>query len=89
MKKLFILTIILVSSSYNVYAEQNCKELPGFKKLGKDSGEYFKCLKNSKKLKLKTESKLTDVLTGKKEFRLPNPLNGLKKVGRALKPSAL
>jgi len=65
MKKLFILTIILVSSSYNVYAE------------------------DKKKFKLNTESKLTDILTGKKEFKLPNPLNGLKKIGKALKPSAL
>ena len=65
MKKLFILTIILVSSSYNLYAE------------------------DKKKFKLNTESKLTDILTGKKEFKLPNPLNGLKKIGKALKPSAL
>ena len=89
MKKLLILTTILISSSYSVYAQQNCRDLPGFKKIGKDSVEYIKCLKESKKFKLKTESKLTDLMTGKKEFKLPNPLNGLKAIGKALKPSAL
>jgi hypothetical protein len=43
--------------------------------------------KKNIKLKLNTDSKLTDLVTGKKKFKLPNPMNGLKKIGIALKPN--
>jgi len=29
------------------------------------------------------------LITGKEKFKLPNPINGLKAIGRAIKPSAL
>ena len=89
MNKIFIILILLISLTHNAFAKQKCSDLPGFKKVGKDSIEYIKCLKDSKKLKLKTESKLTDVITGKEKLKLPNPLDGLKSIGKALKPSAL
>ena len=51
----------------NLNAEENCKDLPGFKKIGKDSIQYMRCIANkSKKIgsesikKLNTDSKLTD-----------------------------
>ena len=88
MKKLLIVSLIFLGSISYAIAEQKCKDLPGYKKLGKDSGEVIKCLK-SKKLKLNTDSTLTDVVTGKKKIKIPNPLTGLKKVGNALKPSIL
>ena len=54
-------------TSLSVLAEVNCKDLPGFKKIGKDSIEYTKCIANKGKeigkkglKKLNTESKLTD-----------------------------
>ena len=67
MKKSFLIFIFaLIFQSY-VFAEENCKNLPGFKKLGKGSIEYTKCVaKKGKELgkkglkKLNTDSKLTD-----------------------------
>ena len=62
MKKSFLIFIFtLIFQSY-VFAEENCKNLPGFKKLGKGSVEYTKCVtkKAKKSLKLNTDSKLTD-----------------------------
>ena len=54
-------------TSSKIHAEQRCKDLPGFKKIGKDSAEYIECLLNKAKevkkdgkFKLKTDSKLTD-----------------------------
>ena len=58
-------------TSSKIHAEQRCKDLPGFKKIGKDSIEYTKCIakKGAKKgkeigekglKKLNTDSKLTD-----------------------------
>ena len=67
MKKLFLIFIFIFSFQSNVLAEENCKDLPGFKKLGKGSVEYTKCIaKKGKELgkkglkKLNTDSKLTD-----------------------------
>ena len=67
MKKLFLIFIFTFSFQLNVFAEENCKDLPGFKKLGKGSVEYTKCIaKKGKELgkkglkKLNTDSKLTD-----------------------------
>ena len=88
MNKIFTIVLFLTISTY-ASAEQKCSDLPGFKKLGKDSGEYIRCLKNKSNLKLKTDSKITDWITGKEKFNLPNPVEGLKKVGKALKPAAL
>ena len=67
MKKSFLIFIFIFSFQSNIFAEENCKDLPGFKKLGKGSVEYTKCIaKKVKELgkkglnKLNTDSKLTD-----------------------------
>ena len=67
MKKSFLTFIFIFSFQSIVFAEENCKDLPGFKKLGKGSIEYAKCVaKKGKELgkkglkKLNTDSKLTD-----------------------------
>ena len=67
MKKLLLIFILIFSFQSNVFTEENCKDLPGFKKLGKGSIEYTKCVaKKGKELgkkglkKLNTDSKLTD-----------------------------
>ena len=67
MKKSFLIFIFTFSFQSNVFATENCKDLPGFKKLGKGSVEYTKCIaKKGKELgkkglkKLNTDSKLTD-----------------------------
>ena len=88
MNKIMLFSIIAILYSANVHAveEKKCNELEGFKKIGKDSMEYIKCLKSKKRFKLNTESRLTDVITGKEKLKLPNPLTGLKKLGNALKP---
>ena len=74
MKKILFIFIIYFTSIVYSSAEQKCNELPGFKKLGKDSMEYLKCLKESAKksgkFKLKTESKLTNWIKKK----INNPL---------------
>ena len=67
MKKIFLISIFIFGFQSNIFAEENCKDLPGFKKLGKGSIEYTKCVaKKGKELgkkglkKLNTDSKLTD-----------------------------
>ena len=67
MKKIFLIFTFTLTLQSNVLAEKNCKDLPGFKKLGKGSVEYTKCItKKGKELgkkglkKLNTDSKLTD-----------------------------
>ena len=67
MKKFIIIGILIIFTSLNVSAEIDCKNLPGFKKVGKDSIEYSKCIANKGKelgkkslKKLNTDSKLTD-----------------------------
>ena len=69
MKIIIFITITILASS-NLHAVEKCKDLPGFKKVGKDSIDYLKCLANKGKkefkgegkLKLNTDSKLTDWL---------------------------
>ena len=54
MKKSFLIFIFIFSFQSNVFAEENCKDLPGFKKLGKGSVEYTKCIaKKGKNLERK------------------------------------
>ena len=89
MKKILLIALILITASTYVSAQQNCKDLPGFKIIGKDTPEYLKCLKGQKKIKLNTDSKLTDLIAGKEKLKLPNPINGLKNIKKALKPSIL
>ena len=67
MKKSYLIFIFIFSFQSNVFAEENCKDLPGFKKLGKGSIEYTKCVaKKGKELgkkglkELNTDSKLID-----------------------------
>tara|TARA_A100001015_G_scaffold202984_1_gene226786 strand:- start:459 stop:686 length:228 start_codon:yes stop_codon:yes gene_type:complete len=67
MKKFIIIGILIIFTSLNVSAEIDCKNLSGFKKVGKDSIEYTKCIaKKGKELgekslkKLNTDSKLTN-----------------------------
>ena len=93
MKKITLITLISIFFSFNTYAiaEVKCKDLPGFKKVGKNSGEYIECLANKikkSKFKLNTQSTLTDWVTGKKKISnsVGNPITGLKNLGKALKP---
>ena len=94
MKKIILLTLIASFLNVNAYAveEKKCNELEGFKKMGKSSIEYVNCLsakvKSSSKFKLNTKSTLTDWITGKKKISdsTPNPITGLKNIGKALKP---
>jgi hypothetical protein len=76
MKKILIIAIIYFGSSSYILAENNCKDLPGFKKVGKDSQDYIKCLADKvtkvtkditggNKFKLNTDSKFTDWLKKK------------------------
>tara|TARA_Y100000816_G_scaffold273061_1_gene239063 strand:+ start:380 stop:604 length:225 start_codon:yes stop_codon:yes gene_type:complete len=72
MKKIFLIFIFTFGFQLYVFAGENCKDLPGFKKLGKGSIEYTKCIaKKGKKLgkeslkKLNTDSKLTDWIKNK------------------------
>ena len=44
MKKSFLILIFIFGFQSKVFAEENCKDLPGFKKLGKGSVEYTKCI---------------------------------------------
>ena len=89
MKKIFLIATILIITSTYLVAEQKCSDLPGYKKLGKDTAEYADCLKKSAKFKLNTDSKLTDIITRKKKVKIPNPMNAFKKIGNAIKPSPL
>ena len=88
MKKIAIITVILIATSTYLVAEENCKNLPGFKTLGKDTPEYLKCLnpKNKQSYKLKLDSKLTRVSKGEEKLNIPNPLNALVNFGKAIKP---
>ena len=54
MKKILFIFIIYFASIVYSSAEQKCNELPGFKKLGKDSIEYVKCLKDKDTLDFTT-----------------------------------
>ena len=67
MNIIILITVLLFGMSINLGANGNCKNLPEFKKIGKDSIEYTKCIaKKSKEVgkkglkKLNTDSKLTD-----------------------------
>jgi len=136
MKKIFLISIILVATSLTANANQKHKNLPRSEKIEKNTdlrlvnvikdekeitstklkkklklntdskltdlltGKNKKKIKlntdskltdlltgkNEKKIKLNTDSTLTDLLTGKKKVKIPNPMNGLKKIGKALKP---
>jgi hypothetical protein len=88
MKKILLIFAILITSFTYANSEQKCKDLPGFKKIGKDSQEFLKCLADNN-IKINTDSKLTDLITGKEKIKIPNPITGLKNIGKALKPSIL
>jgi len=67
MKNIFYIIIFSLLINFSLFADQKCNELPGFKKIGKDSEDYIKCMaKKTKELskkgfnKLNTESKLTN-----------------------------
>ena len=55
-----ILSFFFIGNLGNsLFAEQKCNELPGFKKIGKDSEAYIKCMaKKSKELSKKGLKKL-------------------------------
>ena len=90
MIKIFLTTLLLIVASTYASAKEDCKKLPGFKTINKDTPEYLECVKrNSVKStgnKLNTESKVGDVLTGKQKIKIPNPWNGIKNLRKALKP---
>jgi len=88
MNKIFLIVLILIGTSAHVNAKENCKLLSGYEKNGKNSADFIKCLKETK-IKLNSDSKLTRIITGKEKLKIPNPLSGLKSLGKALKPSAL
>ena len=78
--------------------EKKCIEMEGAKRIGKDSIEYVKCLgekikgsasNEDSKFKLNTDSKLTEIIKGKEKIKIPNPITGLKNIGKALRPSTL
>ena len=85
--------------SSNLSAEdKKCIDMEGAKRIGKDSIEYAKCLgkklkssatNEDSKFKLNTDSKLTEIIKGKEKIKIPNPITGLKNIGKALKPSTL
>ena len=97
MKKIFLISIILVATSLTANANQKHKNLPSSEKIEKNTDlrlvgvikdeKEITSTKLKKKLKLNTDSKLTDLISGKKKIKLPNPMNGLKKIGIALKPN--
>ena len=97
MKKILLISIILVATFLNANANHKHKNLPSTEKIEKstdsnlvsviENEKEISSTKLKKKLKLNTDSKLTDLVTGKKKFKLPNPMNGLKKIGIALKPN--
>ena len=97
MKKIFLISIILVATSLTANANQKHKNLPSSEKIEKNTDlrlvgvikdeKEITSTKLKKKLKLNTDSKLTDLISGKKKIKLPNPMNGLKKIGKALKPN--
>ena len=97
MKKIIFTTLISFFFSVIAHAseaEKKCRELDGFKKIGKGSAEFLECLTKSLKkknflFKINTKSKLTDVITGKKKLELPNPIKGIKKIGEAVTPKPL
>ena len=49
MKQIYFIGILLMFTSLNLSDEVGCKKLTGFKKIGKDSIEYTKCV--AKKVK--------------------------------------
>ena len=51
--------------------------------------DVIKSKKKSGNFRLNTDSKLTDIITGKKKVKIPNPMNAFKKIGNAIKPSPL
>ena len=55
-----LISLILIFSITTLQAKEKCKDLPGYKKVGKNSIDVIKCLSKEKKLKLNTDSKLTD-----------------------------
>ena len=91
MKKFILIITIVFAFSNLAIAEQKCNDLPGFKKIGKDSAEYMECLakKGKKSFKLNTDSKLKDWITGKEKFKAPSMSKGISNVGKAIKPSVL
>ena len=74
MKISLYIAVIMTLIFSNLTANENCKNTPGFKKIGKESLEYAKCIANkSKELgkqslkKINTDSKLTDWIKKKLE----------------------
>ena len=55
MKKMFIFVLIagFLNVSLQAVEKKKCSELEGFKKIGKDSGEYIQCLADNIKIKSK------------------------------------
>ena len=55
-----LISLILIFSITTLQAKEKCKDLPGYKKVGKNSIDVIKCLTKENKFKLNTNSKLTD-----------------------------
>jgi hypothetical protein len=86
MKKILLFLVISFLFSFNLHAAEvkKCKDLDGYKKIGKGTAEVMKCLQEGpdgkKRIKLNTQSTLTDWITGKKKITesMPNPVGAIK-----------
>ena len=86
MKKYISIILSILLMTLNLSAEE------------KKSIEYVNCLgekikgsasNEDSKFKLNTDSKLTEIIKGKEKIKIPNPITGLKNIGKALRPSTL
>ena len=72
MKKYTFIIISIFLLNFNLYSEEKkCIELKGAKTINKESSEYFKCIAGKMKPKLNTDSKLTDIIEGKRKIKKP------------------
>ena len=85
MKKTIIVTLISFFFSVSLYAAE--KKSTTEKSKGQ-ANMLIEKIKKQNVIKLNTKSKLTDWITGKKKFSdsVPNPINGLKGIKKAVTP---
>jgi hypothetical protein len=85
MKKTIIVTLISFFFSASLYATE--KKISTTEKSKEQVNTLIEKIKGQD-IKLNTKSKLTDWITGKKKFSdsVPNPINGLKNIKKAVTP---
>jgi len=86
MKKTIIVTLISFFFSVSLYAAE--KKNGATEKSKGQANMLIEKIKKQNVIKLNTKSKLTDWITGKKKFSdsVPNPINGLKGIKKAVTP---